>query len=59
MIGKPPNVLFVHLQRIVFSFDTFLNEKINTKLEFPQILNLRPYTVKGIAEKEGKTEVWL
>jgi len=49
-------VLFVHLQRIVFSFDTFANEKINTKLEFPQILNLRPYTIKGIAEKEGTTE---
>jgi len=56
MIGDTPNVLFVHLQRIVFSFDTFANEKINSKLEFPSILNLRPYTVKGIAEKEGTTE---
>lgn len=46
-------MLFVHLQRIVFSFDTFANEKINTKLEFPQILNLKPYTIKGVAEKEG------
>lgn len=58
MVGDTPNVLFVHLQRIVYSFNTWSNQKINTKLEFPQILNLKPYTVKGIAEKEGKKEQW-
>jgi hypothetical protein len=48
----------VHLQRIVFSFDTFANEKINTKLEFPNILDLKPYTLKGIAEKENTHEAF-
>jgi hypothetical protein len=58
IVASTPNVLFVHLQRIVFSFDTFANEKINSKLEFPQILNLKPYTIKGIAEKEGTQEAF-
>lgn len=32
MVSKLPRVLIVHLQRIVFSLDTFVNEKISTKL---------------------------
>ena len=48
----------MHLQRIVFSFDTFTNEKINTKLEFPKVLDLKPYTVKGVAEREGSHEAF-
>lgn len=32
MVSKLPRVLFLHLQRIVFSLDTFVNEKISTKL---------------------------
>jgi hypothetical protein len=58
IVASTPNVLFVHLQRIVFSFDTFANEKINTKLGFPTILDLKPYTLKGIAEKENTNEVF-
>jgi ubiquitin C-terminal hydrolase len=41
-----PNVLIVHLQRIIFNFDTMMNEKINSKLEFPNELDLEPYTVE-------------
>mmetsp|Transcript_39087 Transcript_39087/g.59595 ORF Transcript_39087/g.59595 Transcript_39087/m.59595 type:complete len:143 (-) Transcript_39087:1838-2266(-) len=41
-----PNVLVVHLQRIVFSFDTLMNDKVNTKLEFPNLLNLKDYSYK-------------
>jgi ubiquitin carboxyl-terminal hydrolase 34 len=59
MLRDTPNVLLVHLKRIVFSFDTFNNVKINSKLEFPHILDLRPYSVKGISEKEGTTEAAL
>lgn len=58
IVASTPNVLFVHLQRIVFSFDTFANEKINTKLEFPKILNLKPYTVKGFAERENNHDAF-
>jgi len=49
-------VLIVHLQRIVFSFDTFNNEKINTKFEFPNILDLNKNSFKETMKKEGKTK---
>ena len=38
LIAETPNVLIVHLQRIVFNFDTFQNDKINSRFEFPNIL---------------------
>lgn len=53
VISKLPNVLIVHLQRIVFNFDTYANEKINTRLEFPHDLNLLPYTKQGLDNIES------
>ena len=29
LIAETPNVLIVHLQRILFNFDTFQNDKLN------------------------------
>ena len=49
-------MLFVHLQRIVFSFETFTNEKLNSKFDFPTTLDLRPYSYKGVAESEQFAE---
>ena len=51
-LSELPNVLIVHLQRIVFDLDTFMNQKINTKLEFPTQLNLEPYTKEGLEWRE-------
>jgi ubiquitin carboxyl-terminal hydrolase 34 len=34
-ISYCPNVIIIHLQRIVFNMDTFINEKINSRFEFP------------------------
>ena len=51
-ISELPNILIVHLQRIIFNYDTFVNEKINSKLEFPTSLNLEPYTEEGIESRE-------
>ena len=48
-----PNVLIVHLQRIIYNFDTYANEKINSRLEFPHVLNLEPYTRAAILKKDG------
>ncbi|CAD8179644.1 unnamed protein product [Paramecium octaurelia] len=45
LLAQLPNVLILHLQRIVFNLDTFLNEKINTRLEFPINLDLQQYTI--------------
>ena len=43
-ISDLPNVLIIHLQRIIYNFDIYGNEKINTRLEFPHVLNLEQYT---------------
>lgn len=47
-----PNVLIVHLQRIVFDLDTLMNQKINSRLEFPFDLNMEPYTKEGLEWRE-------
>jgi ubiquitin carboxyl-terminal hydrolase 34 len=49
-----PNVLVIHLQRIVFNFDTFGNEKINSRLEFPTLLDLKKFTKQGLEAKEDE-----
>ena len=52
VLNSVPNMLIVHLQRLVFNFDTLTNEKINSRLEFPHVLNLLEYTKQGIEQKE-------
>ena len=49
-----PNVLIVHFQRIIFNFDTMMNEKINSKLEFPTEFDMEPFTVEGLEKREKK-----
>jgi ubiquitin carboxyl-terminal hydrolase 34 len=45
-LAELPNVLIIHLQRIFFNYEIDKNEKINSKLEFPRVLNLKPYTIE-------------
>jgi len=47
IISTLPNVLIIHLQRFSFNFDTLMNEKIHTRLEFPTILDMTSYTEEG------------
>ena len=54
LISKTPNVLIVQLQRIVFDFDTFTNQKVNTHFEFPEHLDLNEYSLNHIMKQEGK-----
>jgi ubiquitin C-terminal hydrolase len=54
LISSTPSVLFVHLQRLVFNFDTFNNDKVNTLCEYPDILDLKPYSFYHIMQKEGR-----
>jgi uncharacterized UBP type Zn finger protein len=53
LIAETPSVLIVHLKRLVFNFDTFRNDKVNTFLEFPTSLDLRPYSYHEVMKKEG------
>lgn len=54
MITETPNILIVHLQRICFNFDTFQNDKINSFCEFPNVLDLKPYSFHEVMGKEGR-----
>jgi len=51
-----PNILIVHLQRIVFNFDTYLNDKVNSRFEFPEFLNLEAFTKQEIKRREEQNE---
>ncbi|CDW78148.1 ubiquitin carboxyl-terminal hydrolase family protein [Stylonychia lemnae] len=52
VIEKLPNMLIVHLQRIVFDYDTFQNAKLNSRVEFPNVLNLKPYMLSEVMKQE-------
>mmetsp|Transcript_21978 Transcript_21978/g.16323 ORF Transcript_21978/g.16323 Transcript_21978/m.16323 type:complete len:254 (-) Transcript_21978:2538-3299(-) len=54
LISSTPNVLIVHLQRIIFNFDTFRNDKINSYWEFPTHLDLTPYSFYEVMRKEKR-----
>ena len=54
LITTTPNVLIVHLQRLLFNFDTFQNDKLNQHFEFPQQLDLRPYSYYEVMAKENR-----
>lgn len=57
LLGKLPNVLVLHLQRIVFDFNTFQNKKLNNRFEFPNILELSKFSCKKnivLSEEEKK-----
>jgi ubiquitin carboxyl-terminal hydrolase 34 len=54
LISQAPNVLIVHLQRILFNFETFRNDKINTYFEFPYTLDLKPYSFYEVMRKENR-----
>lgn len=49
-----PNVLLVHLQRIIFDLDVLMNVKINTWYEFQQFMNLNEFTYENYLAKKGK-----
>ena len=54
-----PNVLIIHLQRLIFNYDTMMNEKVNSRLEFPKEFSIEPYTLEGLdgpQKKDGKDE---
>ena len=53
LISQTPNVLIVHLQRILFNFETYQNDKLNQSFEFPQQLDLAPYSYYEVMGKEN------
>lgn len=55
-LAELPNVLIVHLQRIFYNYEYDRNEKINSRLEFPRILNLKNYCIEELMKKSKSSE---
>lgn len=60
LLGDMPNVLFVHLQRILFDYNTFTNKKVISKFDFPKILELSRFAFKeaksdAVGESDSET----
>jgi len=55
-IRKLPNTLIVHLNRIVFDFDTMRNQKLNDRLEFPNELNMRQFMLGQVLSDMRKKD---
>ena len=47
LISNLPNILVIHLKRIKMNYDEEKVEKINSRFEFPKILNLKDYCVEN------------
>lgn len=52
VLHKLPNMLFVHLQRIIFDMDTFMNKKLNNRIEFPNVLDVKPFMKSEILKQD-------
>lgn len=52
ILSDIPSIMFIHLRRIVFNYDMFVNMKIHTRLQFPDQLNIQPYTKEGVQLRE-------
>ena len=50
-LERLPNLLIVHLKRFELDYSTFETVKLNDRCSFPMILDVKPYTMKGIDER--------
>ena len=55
-LAELPNVLIVHLQRILFDYDNLQNNKINSRLDFPCNLNLKQYSSEVLSSSSKSKE---
>ena len=53
LISILPNVCIFHLKRFELNYNTFTQEKINSRFEFPKRIDLYPYTTHGIGDGSG------
>ena len=51
-IKRLPKFLIFVLKRFEFNYDNMTKMKLNSYCEFPMIINMAPYTVKGMAMKD-------
>ena len=51
-----PATLVLHLKRFELNYDTFQKQKVNSRCEFPHVLDMYPYTLEGLRTGDGKPE---
>jgi len=56
-VKRLPEVLVIQLKRFEFDLRKMSNVKLNDRLEFPVELDMEPYTVEGLARREGQEEI--
>ncbi len=54
-IKKLPSVLAIQLKRFDYDWERECAIKFNDYFEFPRLLDMEPYTVRGLAKIEGET----
>jgi uncharacterized UBP type Zn finger protein len=52
VVNTLPNTLILHLSRIQMDLETFMNKKLNDRVEFPNILNMKPYMKNEVLKQE-------
>ena len=52
-VSRLPAVLFLHCKRFDFSFETFMMEKLNSRFEFPDELDMAPYMREDLQPGKG------
>lgn len=50
-LERLPNLLIVHLKRFELDYSTFETVKLNDRCSFPMVLDVKPYTMKGIDDR--------
>ena len=55
-MAELPNVLILHLQRIIFDMGALKNVKLNERIEFPEKLNMKAFMTQKIKKSEIKKE---
>ena len=49
-LERLPNLLILHLKRFGFDYSTMETVKLNDRCSFPMVLDVKPYTMKGLDE---------
>ncbi len=55
VLHELPNVLVVHLKRFEFSYETLTHSKLNQYFEFPEQLDVFPFTGEGLVAQGDPT----
>ena len=53
LYAEMPNVLILHLKRLEYDFEKDGLDKVNSYFEFPNVLDMKPYSYFEVMQKEG------